>query len=169
MDRISLLCPDGKVQSKRLWPVANAFRTALPVSSSEPEIRRAVPVSVTSLMDAVPTIEFRDCCKIVAPCGAVAEGCWAPVGRQRSKAKTNGRNREKRTHTSPSVTSTPQISLQETRTVPGASCGDGGKICAPFYISVLMLSRYFLQLSVEMSVSTLERLHLHGDFEGKCE
>src|SRR2546422_509833 len=76
--RTSLRAPEGKEKSMRLSPVARAFSVAVPVSLSEPAMRRAVPASVTSATAAPPVSAFKAPCKTgvvcVADCRAEPQG-----------------------------------------------------------------------------------------------
>src|ERR1700740_79746 len=57
----SLRWPEDRLRSLRPAPEARALRAAVPDSSSEPAMRRAVPERVTSVMDVLPCRAARDC------------------------------------------------------------------------------------------------------------
>src|SRR5437764_12523198 len=59
----SLRWPEDRLRSMRPAPEASALSVAVPVSSSEPAMRRAVPTSVTSLMGCPPVRAAREFCK----------------------------------------------------------------------------------------------------------
>ena len=60
--RISLREPEGRLRSIRQASPGIALSVAVPVSSSEPAMRRAVPERVTSVSDALPCKAESDCC-----------------------------------------------------------------------------------------------------------
>src|SRR5882724_4413485 len=57
---ISVRGPDERLRTERLAPEATALRIAVPVSSSEPAMRRAEPVRVTSVSVWLPARAPRD-------------------------------------------------------------------------------------------------------------
>src|ERR1700739_49895 len=82
----SLRGPDGYAYLIWLCPVANACSVTFPVSSSEPAMRRAVPVSVASETAMLAAIAARACCKRTGPeAGAT---CWDQDGTLRSRRDT---------------------------------------------------------------------------------
>src|SRR2546430_7670807 len=89
----SLRWPEDRLRSVRPAPEASALSVAVPVSSSEPAMRRAVPTSVTSVMGWPPVRAAREFCKRARACaleeveGAV---CWAKTGKTKSREKNAG-------------------------------------------------------------------------------
>src|SRR5713226_1321538 len=98
--RSSFLWPDGKLRSTRLAPLEMALRTAVPVSSSEPAMRRAVPDSVTSVSVWPPLRALSELCNmavawvdVVAVCCATANGTRAKTARRAKRGKRTGTSR----------------------------------------------------------------------------
>src|SRR5256885_10374183 len=87
----SLREPERKLRSTRASPVFNAFKMPEPDSSSEPAIRRAVPVRVTSEICVLPSWAASDCCKSacaeIGGGGGVWWGCGG--GRKGGAEKTS--------------------------------------------------------------------------------
>src|SRR6202521_6204278 len=93
--RSSLRGPEGKLKSRRLAP-ETAFNVAVPVSSSEPAMRRAVPVSVTSETEVAPASAAKALWRSTGACAGGAGDCWAVADRTRARQRyTTPRDRRK--------------------------------------------------------------------------
>ena len=73
----SLRDPDGRLRSTRPPPDEMALSVAVPDSSSEPAMWRAVPTRVISEMEALPTCTARDRWRTVVAEMESEDDCWA--------------------------------------------------------------------------------------------
>src|SRR5712692_5493605 len=96
----SLRGPEDSVRSTRLAPEARALRTAVPVSSSEPAMRRAVPERVTSVSVWPPLRALSELYNMVVAWVDVVAVCCATANGATSVRTARRAKRGKRTGTS---------------------------------------------------------------------
>src|SRR6266436_2174282 len=143
VERISLRGPELRLRSMRFVPPERPFSVTVPDSSSEPAMRRAVPVRVTSEICALPSWAASDCCKSADAeiCGDA--GCCANAGpKSRLNEHTVTTAKRKRNILATSQEQIPRRASGEWYKCGGTFASSGfWRICKKRYFLVVLLRK----------------------------